>query len=332
MLIISPSLLEKNKSPSTNIMKLSLLFLLPVASLAFAPDASVVVHPHRGGDIALRSELDDAADNIVENTEKYVGKVDDLVLNRAMRVVDHAPAFYTLKALADAGGISATLSGITSNPEAFTGLGTALSVPTVSFNVWAAICAIQALSLAKSALANDENEQERDERDPPLSAAEAHNFRGCGGTVQFISGDRLDIKFAAKEAMPDAGAPRKSSQTKVKRNGRYLRRAPRFVLRYRWQKPSHTLVMGADASHAGCRRTRKSTSGVLGRIGKHLVHASSSTQSTVRLSSGEAEYAALVRATAEGLYIRAVLRFMWREVMIALESDSTAAIGTVRRF
>ena len=153
-------------------MKLSLLFLLPVASLAFAPDASVVVHPHRGGDIALRSELDDAADNIVENTEKYVGKVDDLVLNRAMRVVDHAPAFYTLKALADAGGISATLSGITSNPEAFTGLGTALSVPTVSFNVWAAICAIQALSLAKSALANDSNELSQAD----ITATAAANF------------------------------------------------------------------------------------------------------------------------------------------------------------
>ena len=89
--------------------------------------------------------------------------------------------------------------------------------------------------------------------------------------------------------------------------------------------------MGADASHAACRRTRKSTSGVIGRIGRHLVHASSSTQSTVRLSSGEAEYAALVRATAEGLYIRSVMVFFGHELWIALETDSTAAIGTVRR-
>ena len=89
-----------------------------------------------------------------------------------MRVVDHAPAFVTLKALADAGGISATLSGITSNPEAFTGLGTALSVPTVSFNVWAAICAIQALSLAKSALANDSNELSQAD----ITATAAANF------------------------------------------------------------------------------------------------------------------------------------------------------------
>ena len=75
-----------------------------------------------------------------------------------MRVVDHAPAFVTLKSLADAGGISASLSGIASNPEAFTGLDMALDVPTISFNIWTAICAFQALSLAKSALASDGNE------------------------------------------------------------------------------------------------------------------------------------------------------------------------------
>ena len=39
---------------------------------------------------------------------------------------------------------------------------------------------------------------------------------------------------------------------------------------------------------------------------------------------------ALVRATAEGLYIRNVLRLLWREVSIGLESDSTAAIGTAK--
>jgi hypothetical protein len=154
-------------------MKLSMLFLLPIATMAFAPDASLVINqPQRGGDLALKSEIDDVAEKIVSTTESYVGKADDLVLNRAMRVVDHAPAFFTLKALADAGGISASLSGITSNPEAFTGLATALSVPTVTFNVWAAICAFQALSLAKSALATDGNELSQAD----ITATAAANF------------------------------------------------------------------------------------------------------------------------------------------------------------
>ena len=146
------------------------LFLLPIAAAAFALDASHVVSTHhrhhpniaRGGDVALKNELDGAAEKIVYTTEEYVGKADDVVLNRVMRVVDHAPAFFTLKALADAGGVSTAFSGISlpiaCNAEAFTGLTTALSVPTAAFNVWGAICAFQALSLAKSALANDSNE------------------------------------------------------------------------------------------------------------------------------------------------------------------------------
>lgn len=103
---------------------------------------------------------------------RYVGKADDVVLNRVMRVVDHAPALFTLKALADAGGISASMSGITSNPEAFTGVATALTVPTWTYNVWAAACIFQALSLAKSALASDGNELSQAD----ITAITAANF------------------------------------------------------------------------------------------------------------------------------------------------------------
>jgi hypothetical protein len=71
-----------------------------------------------------------------------------------------APAFVTLKALADAGGISASLSSIVSHPETFqsAGLDMALDVPTMSFEIWTLICVFQALSLAKSALASNGNE------------------------------------------------------------------------------------------------------------------------------------------------------------------------------
>ena len=71
-----------------------------------------------------------------------------------------APAFVTLKALADAGGISASLSSIVSHPETFqsAGLDMALDVPTMSFEIWTLICVFQVLSLAKSALASNGNE------------------------------------------------------------------------------------------------------------------------------------------------------------------------------
>ena len=142
--------------------------------------------------------IDDVGEKVIDTTEEYVAKADDVVLGRVMRIMDHvsrtyyltpagnsvcylfyslltvtlsfslhcshqtkqAPAFVTLKTLADAGGISATLSSIVSHPETFqaSGLDLALDVPTMSFEVWTLICVFQALSLAKSALASNGNE------------------------------------------------------------------------------------------------------------------------------------------------------------------------------
>jgi len=94
-------------------MKLYFLISLTATASAFAfeptapmvrPSTTMYRPPQhqvsRGGDLELKNALDDTAENCVSTTEKYVGKADDLVLNRAMRVVDHAPAFVTLKALA----------------------------------------------------------------------------------------------------------------------------------------------------------------------------------------------------------------------------------------
>ena len=95
-------------------MKLYFLISLTATASAFAfepstpmvrPSTTIMYRPpqhqvSRGGDLELKNALDDTAETCVSTTEKYVGKADDLVLNRAMRVVDHAPAFVTLKALA----------------------------------------------------------------------------------------------------------------------------------------------------------------------------------------------------------------------------------------
>ena len=92
-------------------MKLYFLISLTATASAFAFEPTAPMarpstmyrppqHQVRGGDLELKNALDDTAESCVSTTEKYVGKADDLVLNRAMRVVDHAPAFVTLKALA----------------------------------------------------------------------------------------------------------------------------------------------------------------------------------------------------------------------------------------
>lgn len=143
-------------------MKLASLLLLPAAAVAFAPVSPIVVSPTRASTVTLHDALDDVDDavkKIEDTTEKYAGKADDLVLNRAMRFANHAPILVTLKALADKAGMSATLTGsVTANPGAFAGLSTALSVPTWCYNVWALAALSQLASVAKSALASDSDE------------------------------------------------------------------------------------------------------------------------------------------------------------------------------
>jgi hypothetical protein len=138
-------------------MKLSLFFLLPIASVAFAPASRFATRTN--GITVTRNELDDACEKIVSKTEECIEKADNLVLSRVMRFVDHAPILLSLKCLADKAGMACAKSGvITTSPTSFTGLGTALAVPTWCFNIWAVIAVTQLASVAKSALAEGGNE------------------------------------------------------------------------------------------------------------------------------------------------------------------------------
>ena len=72
--------------------------------------------------------------------------------------------------------------------------------------------------------------------------------------------------------------------TAVKRIARYSIHAPRSVILYRWQDaPSHLSVY-TDSSWAGCRETRKSTSGAVFMHGAHIIKHYSRTQSSIALS------------------------------------------------
>ena len=67
------------------------------------------------------------------------------------------------------------------------------------------------------------------------------------------------------------------------------------------------------------------------RWGNHLLKWWSKTQPTLALSSGEAELAAIVRATSEGLGMVAVMAEFGIKVDLLIRSDAVAAIGMVKR-
>ena len=160
---------------------------------------------------------------------------------------------------------------------------------------------------------------------------EKTGYKSVGGQAQYLCGERLDIRFSTKEALREGDKPRRSSQEKIKRVGRYLLYAPRYVINFYWQRPQRVVKVLVDSDHAGCPRTRKSTSCILVMRGRHLLNEIILTQPNVAISSGESEFHGLVRAAVEACYVKNVYEFLDKIVMVEIVADSTAALGAARR-
>ena len=97
------------------------------------------------------------------------------------------------------------------------------------------------------------------------------------------------------------------------------------------QKVPETLKIYVDTDHAGCAVTRKRTSGLVARVGAHVVKHSSNLQSTVSLSSGESEFYGLVKGAQQGLGLQSLLLDWGLTLSLEVLSASSAARGHVQR-
>ena len=66
-------------------------------------------------------------------------------------------------------------------------------------------------------------------------------------------------------------------------------------------------------------------------IGKHCIRSWSKTQSTIALSSAEAELIALVKSTIEGIGIKSLLKDVGLCSKIQVFADASAALGIIAR-
>jgi hypothetical protein len=127
--------------------------------------------------------------------------------------------------------------------------------------------------------------------------------------------------------------PTRGSWHSLKRLGRYLLSTSRVALVLEYQGEYKHVDVWTDSDWAGDRKERKLTSGGVVRLGSHSVKLWSSTQRTIALSSGEAEYIALVKGASIGLGIASMLKDFNVQVdsRIHLSTDSTAAKGIACR-
>ena len=141
---------------------------------------------------------------------------------------------------------------------------------------------------------------EKDENEKPFDAT---LYRSMIGHLLYLTSSRPDIMFSVCMCARFQSNPKHSHYLAVKRIFRYLKHTPTLGIWYD-KHSSFDLHAFSDADYGGCRIDRKSTSGTCQFIGNMLISWFSKKQSSVALSTTEAEYMALSSCCAQILWLR----------------------------
>ena len=187
-------------------------------------------------------------------------------------------------------------------------------------------------------LPTDGNFSLRAPNDVPLPPRRHSRFRAAVGELLYLSVcTRPDISFAVSVLARCVHAPTVRHELFLKRIFRYLAGSPSLGIKYRvGEEVSAILEAFSDADWAGCRESRKSTSGFLINYHGSPVVWKSSKQTIVALSSAEAEYVALSTCGKELVWVRRLFSEIFKSISptatFDIETtpvfvDSTAVIG-----
>ena len=171
--------------------------------------------------------------------------------------------------------------------------------------------------------------EEADEQ--PLQGEMASLYRASSARANYVAQDRSDIQYAVKELCRRMSAPTVGDLKKLKRLGRYLVGKPRAVALFPWQAGMSVQDVYTDANWAGCKDSRKSTSGGAIMLGSHVVRTWSKTQNTVAQSSAESELLAIVKAATEALGMISLAADLGIGLTARIHIDASAALGILER-
>ena len=130
---------------------------------------------------------------------------------------------------------------------------------------------------------------ETEENDDTLEKTEATRFRALAARASYLSQDRPDMMFASKEVCREMAVLTRSSWSRLKKLARYLLDHPRgkWVFHRGSECDASVVKVFSDSDWAGCKVSRKSTSGGVLVIWNCCIRCWSSTQAFVATSSGE---------------------------------------------
>ncbi|GJX48314.1 retrovirus-related pol polyprotein from transposon TNT 1-94 [Tanacetum coccineum] len=155
-------------------------------------------------------------------------------------------------------------------------------------------------------------------------------YRGMIGSLMFLTSSRPDLIFAVCMCARYQAKPTEKHLHAVKRIFRSLKGTIDMGLWYS-KDSCITLTAYADADHAGCQDTRRSTSGSAQFLGDKLVSWSSKKQKSTAILSTKAEYIALSGCCAQILWMRSQLTdYGFKFNKIPLYCDNKSAISLCR--
>ncbi|GJV52316.1 retrovirus-related pol polyprotein from transposon TNT 1-94 [Tanacetum coccineum] len=154
-------------------------------------------------------------------------------------------------------------------------------------------------------------------------------FIGMIGSLMYLTTSRLDILFSTCLCARNQANPKESHLVAVKRIFRYLKGTPHLGLWYP-KGSGFDLKAYSNSDYAGCNLDRKSTPGGCQILRGKLVCWSVKKQSSVAMSSAEAEYVAAAGCCAQVLWIKSQLvdyDVLYDKVPICCDNTSAIAIS-----
>ncbi|GJT45683.1 retrovirus-related pol polyprotein from transposon TNT 1-94 [Tanacetum coccineum] len=152
-------------------------------------------------------------------------------------------------------------------------------------------------------------------------------FRGMVGSLMYLTASRPDLVFAVCMCARYQAKPTKKHLEAIKRIFRYLKGTINMGLWYP-KDNAMSLTAYADADHAGCQDSRRSTSGSAQFLGDRLVSWSSKKQRSTAISTTEAEYIAMSGCCAQILWMRSQLKdygFLFNKIPLYCDNKSAIA-------
>ncbi|GJX07723.1 retrovirus-related pol polyprotein from transposon TNT 1-94 [Tanacetum coccineum] len=153
-------------------------------------------------------------------------------------------------------------------------------------------------------------------------------FRGMVGSLMYLTASRPDLVFVVCMCARYQAKPTKKHFEAIKRVFWYLKGTINMGLWYP-KDNAMSLTAYADADHAGCQDSRRSTSGSAQFLGDRLVSWSSKKQRSTTISTTEAEYIAMSGCCAQMLWMPSQLKdyeFDFNKIPLYCDNKSAIAL------